>query len=137
MKTFKFLTVFLFTIISLASCKKDKEVILEPETTNEEMANEMVGTYIGSFTGNGVDVFQTYEITVERIDNQHIRLSGPDFTSFETILLHHPDASLNWFTNDVVNNSRLTLSYKRNEKELTWIMDWDTAQEHNFIGTKK
>ncbi|MEL6942695.1 MAG: hypothetical protein AAFO82_08500, partial [Bacteroidota bacterium] len=70
MKTFKFLFSVLCIAFVFASCEKTVE-----EPVNN-FAAEVEGIFIGTIVSDAATVIDTYEVVVERVDNDRIRISA-------------------------------------------------------------
>jgi len=82
MKTFKFLFSVLCIAVLFTSCDKttpEKEVV-------DNFAAEVEGIFVGTIVSDAATTIDTYEVFVERVDNDRIRISAENIPTFETTL---------------------------------------------------
>lgn len=89
MKTIKNFFLLLLVGIAFASCQKDNDVKPRAE---EDLASRVVGTYQGNLFNdlNGVTVYDVFEFTVSRVDNETIRISGENMPTATIKVAQHP-----------------------------------------------
>ena len=134
MKTLKFLTISLFTLLSLVACEKEQENIFEPDTSIN-YAQEIAADYMGFYTSNNIDFDDNHEIKVVRIDNGHIQIIGQDFGTIETDIFANPDND-NLLHNDVNRYKDIIVVYDRTTKELVLTLEENGDTIATFVGEK-
>lgn len=134
MKTLKFLTITLITLLSLAACEKESDNIFEPDTSIN-YAEEIAADYIGFYTSKNIDFDDTFELKVARIDNGHIQISGNDFGTIKTDIFANPE-NPNLLHNDVNRYKDIVIVYDRTTKELLLTLEENEDTIATFVGEK-
>ncbi len=76
MKTLQLLCAAFLALVLFASC--EKENVKPQDDPGQDLAAEVVGTYVGNISHNDTIYFADYAVTVTRISNTRIRCVGED-----------------------------------------------------------
>ena len=123
--------------VSLAvftSCDKDEDQIPEPEV---DLASEVVGTYVGKISYEGVIYTSDYTVTIRKVDNTTVQCEGED----DRLPVHQFEikeadeiSGVDWITQSDTYQVDSVFTFVRADKHLTIIRKDLNA---SFDGTKQ
>ncbi|MEN0050332.1 MAG: hypothetical protein AAF806_24925 [Bacteroidota bacterium] len=130
MKTFKFVFSVLSIAVLFASCDKttpEKEIV-------DNFAAEVEGIFVGTIVSDAATVIDTYEVVVEIVDNDRIRVSAEHIPAFETTLTlqENPDGQYYQSPWQVVDQY-VTTYWLESQEFVMYVADGEV----NFIGDRK
>ena len=112
MKSIQYTLLLLVGLIGFSSCEKD-----QGPSTQEDFGQEMVGTYIGSYSSPLTPQEEQYEITITRNSIDEIRVLVPDFGAFD-VELELSGNSSNQLINTEPSTDFMTFEYLRSSKNI-------------------
>ncbi|MEM8526940.1 MAG: hypothetical protein AAGG68_20035 [Bacteroidota bacterium] len=130
MKTVKFLFVFVLATLSLVSCSK--ETLEKEEGVN--IAAEVEGIYVGTIVSNELTIIDTYEVTVTRLENDRIVITGDQIPDLETNLVPQENPNGAYYASPWQTVEEYAVAYWLESKELVFTI-YDG--EINYIGDKQ
>ena len=131
MKMLSILLVSICSVVSLNSCQ-DSDDGIGNDSNSSNLAAEVEGTYEGIATIAGED-YDNYDLKVERVANNKVRVSGSRIQSEEFTLIRDPQmGSISSFE----EGSHLVI-YLPDEKILTIVRLDPNSSKIVFDGTKR
>jgi len=130
MKKIFLLLFFVGTTIVFTNCNKDED---------EDLTIEITGDYTGAYGNNLIDTIDPYEITITKIDRNHISVkpkSGNEFDEFEIEIARINSSSLASPTDDNQQLEKSVIFTISTPVGLTMSLN-PTGDAHTFSGVKQ
>ncbi|MEM0994888.1 MAG: hypothetical protein AAGI49_17790 [Bacteroidota bacterium] len=131
MKTINLIFAFCCFALLFTACEKSVD---NPAEDGDNIAAEVEGVFIGTIVSDATTVVDTYEVVVERLENDRIRISAEDVPAFETTLSLQENPSGAYYQSPWQTLEDYSATYWIDKHEFVMYV---AAGNVNFVGDRK